>query len=175
MLVITLCVGVGSIIGGAFLARKIASPKTAKVLLQPATPVILVEEQTALAKMLIQELDRMEKSEQCKADDLTLVVKSLEIIIRTAWPLGTFYDRRTITPFLRVVHTSAVLEQENISTKYLNLLRDAIRVVASSAIDSLTRGEKGDDINDFTFNVMKKVEEQTKLIEAYNGKHRVSL
>lgn len=169
-MIVTLCAIAASLGGAIFCAQKVTAPKTAKIVFTPQDKVSFIKEQHLLAKTLIDEVKRIEKQTLKKPADLDLVVNSFETIMRTAWRKETYYDRTSVSPFLKTLNISLSLEREDASSEFLALLAGIIRLAVPNCSEAVVRGEDGNDVNEFSTKAMSQLRALTVKLEQNNRK-----
>lgn len=170
-MILTICALAAASTGSAiFIAHKLVSPKSERVIFSSANSVSKTKEYQLLTKILVDEIKRLKASEKKSQADFDEVVKSFVTVVRKSWPVGTYYDQKQIRPFLNVLYVTSglELEREIITNSYLDLLQRAVEVILPDCSDAVVRGDDGNHVNDFTYACMNRMKHHTSQFEQYN-------
>jgi hypothetical protein len=169
-MIVTLCTFAASVAGAALAAYKINSSKTEKVIFLRKENITMGKECSALSKVLVDELTRMQSATLINPTDLDFVTKALESMVRTTWDKKGYYYNDYIVPFINVLRASRSLERDNPSLEYLTELKATIAHVGASCSEAMIRGETG-EINSFTYDFMHNcLQSATARLERLNRK-----
>jgi hypothetical protein len=159
-------------VGGSIFAAKKLTAKQDRVVTNPVTRVSLAKEHQELAGLLMKTVDRMLRSKTRDVSELNSVVNAFITIVRSAWPKGTYYDKKNVSAFISVLEASSSFASESITDEYLLLLKQVIEKVATDCSDAVIRGDNGDEVTNFTYNAMDRIAVQTNRLEEHTRRIR---
>ena len=140
-----------STVAALFLAYKITSKTSTRVIVKRANPKEKVEEITTLSTLLIDELKRFMGNDQPTPAEISNIHEGISFIIRSAWKLDSYYGHREVIPFLHTLDTALQFDTILATPDRRHTLIRIIEQATNHCVSLILRREDGDKVTDATY------------------------